>query len=274
MPNYPVATLGLIAGNGRFPLLVAEEARRQGRAVVAAAIEGETDPALADRVDRLEWMKLGQIKKTLAFLKEHGAEEAVMAGQVRHVSIFDLRHLDATAVKLFATLPNKKTDTLLGAVADEFARHGIRFQSSVAYLSHLLAPEGPLTSVRPTAAQKRDIDFGFKTAKALGGLDLGQTVCVKDQAVLAIEAMEGTDACILRAGGFAPGFTVAKVAKPRQDLRFDVPVIGGRTLDALREAKAAVLAVEAGKTLLFDKDEFLSGAGKAGIAVVGVRGDA
>ena len=266
-------SLGLIAGNGRFPLLVAEEARRQGRRVVAAAIEGETDPALGPAVDDIRWMKLGQINKTISYLKEQGVDEAVMAGQVKHVSIFDLRHLDGTALKLFGGLRDKKTDTLLVAVADEFARHGIRFQSSIAYLSHLLAPEGVLTSNRPTSAQKKDVAFGFKMAKAIAGLDLGQTVCVKDQAVLALEAMEGTDACILRAGTFAAGCTVAKVAKPKQDLRFDVPVIGSRTLTSLREARVAVLAVEAGKTLLFDKDEFIGAAQTAGVVVVGVEGE-
>jgi DUF1009 family protein len=264
--------LGLIAGNGQFPILVAQEARRQGRAVVVAAIEGETDPALVECVDALHWMKLGQIKRAIDILKSAGADEAVMAGQVKHVSIFDLRHLDATAVKILATLPNKKTDTILGAVAEVFAREGIRFLPSTTYLADRLAPEGPMTSLRPTGNQKRDILFGFRTAKAIAGLDLGQTVCVKDQAVVAIEAMEGTDACIRRAGTFSPGVTVAKVAKPRQDIRFDVPVIGIRTLESLIAAGAAVLAVEAGKTLLFDKEEFLKGAQEAKIVVIGVKG--
>jgi DUF1009 family protein len=263
--------LGLVAGNGQFPLLLAQEARRQGRSVVAAAIEGETDPELAALVDSLHWMKLGQIKRTIEILKEAGAEEAVMAGQVKHVSIFDLRHLDATAVKILALLPNKKTDTILGAVAEEFAKHGIRFLPSTTYLADRLAPEGPMTKVRPTGDQKRDIEFGFATAKAIAGLDLGQTVCVKDRAVLAVEAMEGTDACIRRAGAFAPGFTAAKVAKPRQDIRFDVPVIGIRTLESLIAARAAVLVVEAGKTLLFDREAFLKGAQEAGLVVMGMK---
>ena len=184
------------------------------------------------------------------------------------MSIFDLRHLDLTAVKLLATLPNKKTDTLLGAVADEFARHGIRFQSSIAYLSHLLAPAACLVG-KPTKDQERDIAFGWTIAKALAGLDLGQTVCVKDQAVLAVEAIEGTDACIRRAGEFVSGFTVVKVAKPGQDLRFDVPVVGSRTLESLKTARAAVLAVQAGKTLLFDKDVFIEEAQSMNLVVVG-----
>lgn len=265
-----MTALGLIAGNGRFPFLLADEARRQGRPVVAAAIEGETDPALADRVDRLEWFKLGQVKRTIQFFKEAGATDAVMAGQVKHASIFDLRHLDTAAVKILATLPDKKTDTILRAVADLFAREGIRFMSSVAYLGNALAPAGAITKTRPTGDQRRDIAFGFKTAKAIAGLDLGQTVCVKDQAVLAVEAIEGTDACIRRAGEHQPGAVVVKVSKPRQDLRFDVPVVGRRTLESLVAAKAAVLAVEAGKTLFFDRDEFIQGAEAAGVVVVGV----
>jgi UDP-2,3-diacylglucosamine hydrolase len=263
--------LGLIAGNGQFPLLLARQAKEQGRRVVAVAIKEETDPALEKIADACHWLNLGQIKKTIETLRESGVEEAVMAGQVKHVSIFDLRHLDMTAVKLLAKVPDKKTDTLLAAVADEFAKAGITFLPSTTYLKDLLAPEGNLTSHRPTAAQKKDVEFGLKTAKALGGLDLGQTACVKDLAVLAVEAIEGTDACVRRAGTFQSGFTAAKTAKPRQDVRFDVPVIGLRTLEALREAKAAVLAVEAGKTLFFDKETFLKGADEAGLAVVGVK---
>lgn len=263
--------LGLIAGNGHFPLLLAEEAKRQGRSVAAVAIKEETDPSLEKMVDSCHWLNLGQISKTIQFLKDAGVEEAVMAGQVKHFRIFDLRHLDMAAVKLLARLPDKKTDTLLGAIADEFAKSGIKFLPSTVYLQDRLVPEGFLTSHRPTSDQKKDIDFGLATAKAVGGLDLGQTVCVKDLAVLAVEAMEGTDACVLRAGGLQPGFTVAKTAKPKQDVRFDVPVIGLKTLEALKEAKAAVLAVEAGKTLFFDKQAFLEGAEKAGLVVVGAK---
>jgi UDP-2,3-diacylglucosamine hydrolase len=263
--------LGLIAGNGQFPLLLASQAKAQGRSVVAVAIKEETDPALEKAVDSCTWLNLGQIKKTIEVLHAAGVEEAVMAGQVKHVSIFDLRHLDMTAVKILATAPDKKTDTLLGAIADEFAKSGITFLPSTSYLKDLLAPEGCLTAKRPTAEQKKDISFGLKTAKAVGGLDLGQTVCVKDLAVLAVEAIEGTDACVRRAGQFQKGFTVAKTAKPRQDVRFDVPVVGIRTLEALKESGAAVLAVEAGKTLFFDKAAFLKGADEAGLVVVGEK---
>ncbi len=269
--NPPLKPLGLIAGNGQFPLLLAEQAKRQGRPVVAVAIREETDPSLEKLVDACHWLPLGQVKKTIELLHDAGVEEAVMAGQVKHVRIFDLRHLDMTAVKVLASLPDKKTDTVLRAVADEFAKAGIKFLPSTAYLKDLLAPEGFLTSHRPTPEQKKDIAFGLETAKAVGGLDLGQTVCVKDRAVLSVEAIEGTDECILRAGRFQSGFTAAKTAKPKQDVRFDVPVIGLRTLESLKTSGAAVLAVEAGKTLFFDKETFLKGAEEAGLVVVGVK---
>ncbi len=265
--------LGLIAGNGQFPLLVAREAGRRGRPVVAVGIEEETDPALAPLVKTLAWVGLGQIKKTIKIFQDAGVDEAVMAGQVKHTQMFRRLRLDATAVKILAFLPDRKTDTILGAVAVEFLKHGIRFLPSTTYLADLLVPEGVLTRAKPSSDQKKDAAFGLKTAKVLAGEDLGQTVCVKDRAVLAVEAIEGTDACIRRAGEFAAGFTVAKVAKPRQDARFDVPVIGLRTLASLMAARAAVLAVEAGKTLFFDREEFLKGANAAGLVVAGMKAD-
>ena len=266
--------LGLIAGNGQFPLLLAEEARRQGKPVVAVAIEEETDPGLESHVDAIHWVGLGPIKKTIRLFRQEGVEEAVMAGQVKHTQIFRRLRLDTTAIRIWATLRDKKTDTILAAVAEEFAKSGVRFLPSTTYLRHLLAPEGFLTSARPSAAQRKDVEFGFKTAKAVAGLDVGQTVCVKDQAVLAVEAMEGTDACIRRAGTLTDGwFTAAKVAKPRQDIRFDIPVIGLGTIKSLRGSKAAVLAVEAGKTLFFDKETFLKDAGELKLVVVGLPSD-
>lgn len=264
--------LGLIAGNGQFPLLLAQEAKRQGRSVVAIGILEETDPSLEALVDKFHWLALGQIKKTIALLKEGGVDEAVMAGQVKHNQLFRRLKLDMTAIKILATVKDKKTDTILGAIADEFAKSGIRFLSSTLYLQDFLAPAGVLTSQKPNGDQKKDIEFGFKTAKSIAGLDLGQTVCVKDQTVVSIEAMEGTDACIRRAGPLCNGgFTVAKVAKPRQDIRFDVPVVGRGTLISLKESGAAVLAVEAGKTLFFDKQAFLVEANSLGLVIVGVK---
>lgn len=266
------SALGLIAGNGQFPFCVADEARSSGRRVVVVAIPGETDPRLADRVDAFHWVDLGQIKKTIQLFCEAGVGEAVMAGQVKHTQLFRRLKLDLTAVKLLATLPNRKTDTVLGAIAKEFERHGIHFLSSVSFLKGQLAPEGYLSSHRPTREQKEDVFFGFEAAKVLGGLDAGQTVCVRDKTVLALEAMEGTDACILRAGALSQGpFCVIKTAKPRQDVRFDVPVIGRRTLAALRESGAAVLAVEAGATLVLDRVELVKGAEEAGLVIWGVK---
>lgn len=251
---------------------MAQEARKLGRPLVTIGIQEETDPALESLSQTFHWVALGQIKKTIELLHGAGVEEAVMAGQVKHTQLFRRLKLDLTAVKLLATLRDKKTDTILGAVADEFAKSGIKLLPSTTYLGHLLAPEGVLTKAKPSSDQKKDIEFGFRTAKSVGGLDLGQTVCVKDQAVLAVEAMEGTDACIRRAGTLCDGgFTVAKAAKPRQDVRFDVPVIGERTIASLKESKAAVLAIEAGRTLFFDRDEFLKQANAAGIVVVGVK---
>jgi len=266
--------LGLIAGNGQFPLLLAQEAKRQGRPVVAIGIKEETDPALEPLVDRFHWVALGQIKKTIQLLKDDGAEEAVMAGQVKHTQLFRRLSLDLTAVKILAGLRDKKTDTVLKAVADEFAKSGIRFLPSTTYLQDYMVPPGYLTSKKPTAEQKKDIAFGLKSAKAVAGLDLGQTVCVKDQAVIAVEAMEGTDACIRRAGALSGGgFFAAKVAKPRQDVRFDVPVIGRGTLESLKESGAAGLAVEAGKTLFFDKEAFLADADRLGLIIAGLKED-
>lgn len=254
----PLKPLGIIAGNGQFPLLLASEARQQNRRVVAAAIREETDPSLEKRVARFQWFALGQIKKTIDYFRGEGVEEAVMAGQVKHTQLFKKLKLDFTAVKILATLRDKKTDTILGAIADEFGKAGIRLIPSTTYLKNHMAPRGQLSKKKPSGDQQKDIEFGFKTAKAIAGLDLGQTVCVKNQAVLAVETMEGTDNCIARAGTLCDGrFVVVKVSKPRQDIRFDVPVIGPRTLEALQKSHAAVLAVEADKTLFFDKAEFI-----------------
>ena len=272
--TFPVSPtpLGLIAGNGQFPLLVAEEARRLGRRVISIGIEEETDPSLQNISDSFHWVALGQIKKTLALLKEAGVRDAIMAGQVKHTQIFRRLKLDTTAVKIMASLVNKKTDTILSAVAEAFSQNGIQFLSSTVYLEKYLVPEGPLTRQKPSNEHTKDIVFGYKVAKDVAGLDLGQTVCVKDQSVLAVEAMEGTDACIRRAGEISGGeFVVVKVAKPKQDLRFDVPVIGLRTLSALKDSKARVLAVEAGKTLLFNKDAVLEEAALMKLVIVGIK---
>jgi len=269
--------LGLIAGSGRFPLLVASEARRIGVAVVALGIAGVTDKSLESVVGRVHYFKLGQLDKPIRLLKESGVSEAVMAGKVQHVSLFGGVMPDLRAARLLARLPDKRTDTILKAVADEFAKDGIKLISSAAYLSHLLMPEGTLTARKPDPAESADIRLGWRAAKALAGFDIGQTVVVKDGAVIAVEAMEGTDACILRAKDLAhsqgqkPALTVVKVAKPRQDLRFDLPVIGLDSLKIFAEAGVSAVALEAGSTLIFDKEQFVKTADAQKLAISGIR---
>ena len=269
--------LGLIAGSGQFPLLVADAATRAGAEVIAVGLAGVTDPALAKRVARFESFKLGQISKPIEIFKSEGVTQAVMAGKVQHASVFGGVMPDLRAMKVLARLKDKRTDTILAAVAEEFAKDGIELLPSHVYLKDLLASLGPMTKRKPGPAEQADIDLGVRAAKALAGFDIGQSVVVGENAVVAVEAMEGTDACVLRAGelarahGSKGGLVVVKVAKPKQDFRFDLPVVGLETLEVLAKAGASTLAVEAGKTLVFDKDEFLKRADAMKIAVVGVR---
>jgi UDP-2,3-diacylglucosamine hydrolase len=264
--------LGLIAGNGRFPFLVADAARRQGRRVVAIGIREETFPDLAGRVDALHWVSLGQLGRCIEALRSEGVTEAVMAGQVKHKQIFSGIVPDLKMMSLLARLAVKNTDSLIGAVADFLAREGIRLLPSTALLEDQMAGPGAMTRGRPSKDELQDVAYGRQVARTLAGMDLGQTVVVKDRAAIALEAMEGTDEVIRRAGKLAgPGTTVVKVAKPRQDMRFDVPVVGAGTLDVMHEAGARVLALEAGRTLLLDKDQLLVQAEGAGIAVWGME---
>jgi len=264
--------LGLIAGNGRFPFLVAAAARRSGRRVVCVAIQEETSPDLAAEVDECRWVSLGQLGKAIDALKESGATEAVMAGQVKHRQIFSGIVPDLTLMGVLARLAFKNTDSLIGGVADAIERAGVRLLPSTAFLADQMATSGAMTSRKPSAAERRDIDYGRKLAEALAGLDVGQTAVVKDAAGVALEAMEGTDEVIRRAGRIAgPGTVVVKVAKPRQDLRFDVPVVGEATLEVMREAGASVLAVEAERTLLLDKPALLARADELAIAIFGIQ---
>jgi len=266
--------LGLIAGSGRFPLLLAEEARRMDVEVVALGIDGVTDPKLENLVGKVQYFKLGQLDKPIQAFKAAGVTQAVMAGKVQHVSLFGGVMPDLRVVKLLARLADKRTDTILKAVAAEFAKDGIELVSSSSYLSNLIPAAGVLTQRKPTAAENADISLGWKAAKALAGFDIGQTVAVKDGAVIAVEAMEGTDACILRAAdlarsqGKSPALTVVKVAKPNQDLRFDIPVIGLDSLSVFASAKVSALALEAGSTLIFDKQKFLEAADAQKMAIV------
>jgi UDP-2,3-diacylglucosamine hydrolase len=265
------APLGLIAGNGRFPFLVAAAGRRAGREVVAVAIREEAAPELSSAVDAIEWVGLGQLGRCIDALKSRGITEAVMAGQVKHRQIFSGVVPDLKLMGVLARLAFKNTDSLIGGVAEALEREGIRLLPSTTFLEDQLAASGPMTRRRPTRDERRDVDYGRKVALTLAGMDLGQTVVVKDAAAVALEAMEGTDEVIRRAGRLAgPGAVVVKVAKPRQDMRFDVPVVGPGTLEAMGEAGARVLAVEAGKTLLLDKADFLADADRRDLTVLGM----
>jgi DUF1009 family protein len=251
--------------------MVAAAARRSGRKVVAVAIREETDPALADEVDEIHWVGLGQLGRALDALRGAGAREAVMAGQVKHRQIFADIVPDLKLLGVLARVAFKNTDSLIGAVADAFEREGIQLRSSIELLADQLAGVGRLTRRAPDRAARRDIAYGVRVARSLGALDLGQTVVIKDCAAVALEAMEGTDEVIERAGRLAgKACTVVKLAKPRQDLRFDVPVVGAGTLAAMGAAGATTLALEAGRTLLLDKPEFLKAAEAGGVAVWGV----
>lgn len=265
------APLGLIAGNGRFPFLVAAGAKRAGRRVVAVAIREETAPDLAEAVDEIHWVGLGQLGRCIEALRGAGAREAVMAGQVKHRQIFSDVVPDLKMMGVLARLAFQNTDSLIGAVADALSREGITLLPCHGFLQDEMAGTGVLGRKRPSREERKDVDYGRTVARALAGLDLGQTAVVKDRAAVALEAMEGTDEVIRRGGRLAgPGCVVVKVAKPKQDMRFDIPVVGPGTIEAMRDAKAAVLAVEAGRTLLLDRPLFLAEADAASVAVWGM----
>lgn len=267
MPGEP---LGLIAGNGRFPFLAAAGARRAGRRVVAVAIQEEASPELEREVDEIHWIGLGQLGRGIEILQKAGAREAIMAGQVKHRQIFSDVVPDLKLLGVLARLAFQNTDSLIGAVADALAREGITLLPSVAFLGDQLATVGPMSRRQPDREERRDVEYGERVARVLAGMDLGQTAVVKDRAAVALEAMEGTDETIRRAGRIAgPGTTVVKVSKPRQDMRFDVPVVGLSTVHAMRAAGASALSVDAGKTLIFDLQPLIEAADEAGIAVVG-----
>jgi UDP-2,3-diacylglucosamine hydrolase len=267
--------IGLIAGNGAFPFLVLDAARRLGHEVTIVAIEEEASPELnaaAAREPRAEivWLSLGQLSRCIESLRRSGATRAVMAGQVRHVKIFSGILPDRLLLSVITRLRSRNTDALIAAVAGVMREHGIELLDSTAFLTPLLAEPGSIASRTPTAAEEADLSFGYRMADAIASLDIGQTIVVKDAAVVAVEAMEGTDAVIERAGRLAgPGTRVVKVAKPSQDMRFDVPVVGLATIRAMRDAGATVLSIDAGRTLVFDRQELVEAADQAGIAIVG-----
>jgi DUF1009 family protein len=267
--------LGLIAGNGRFPFLVLDAARSLGHDVTIIGIKEEASKELAEaaagppKAD-LHWVSIGQLGTFLKILKDAGITQAVMAGQVKHVKIFGGFTPDLTAMSLMTRLKGMNTDALIGAVADLMRERGVELVNSAQFLEPLLAGAGVLTERGPNEAEQKDLEFGYRMADTIAGLDIGQTIAVKHQAVVAVEAMEGTDETIGRAGHLAgDGVAIIKVAKPNQDMRFDVPIVGLATIQAMRIAGARVLSIDAGRTLIFDREAFLASANEAGIAVVG-----
>jgi len=267
--------IGLIAGNGSFPFLVLDAARQLGCQVTIVAIREEASPALGEAAARepradCHWISLGQLGACVSILRSAGVTRAVMAGQVKHTRLFADIVPDATLLSVLLRLRSKNTDSLISAVADVLGRAGIELLDSTAFLTPLLAGEGTLTRRGPSGEEQADFEFGYRVAEVIAGLDIGQTVAVKDAAVVAVEAMEGTDEVIARAGRLAgPGVRIVKVAKPRQDMRFDVPVIGVATIRAMREAGASALSVDAGRTLVLDGDAVFRAADEGGITVVG-----
>jgi DUF1009 family protein len=283
-----ISRLGLIAGNGRFPFLLLDAARAHGVHVVVAAIKEETELEMDTRAAqdpgiRVHWLSLGELSRLIETFHQEGVTRAVMAGQVKHKQIFSSIRPDWRLAKLLLNLRTRNTDMLLGAVAKVLSDEGIELISSTAYLEPLLARPGALTERAPTQEEEQDLAYGRQVAAALAGFDIGQTVVVAGQACVAVEAMEGTDATIERAGALlgtleADGeastlerrLSVVKVAKPAQDMRFDVPVIGSNTIETMRRAGATCLSIEAGRTLIFDLDTIRQLAAAAGIAIIAV----
>ena len=280
------ARLGLIAGNGRFPFLLLDAARAHGTEVIVAAIREETEPEIETRAARdagvrVHWFSLGELARLIAMFHAEGVTQAVMAGQVKHKQIFSSIRPDWLLAKLLLSLSSRNTDGLLGAIAKVLQDEGVELISSTTFLEPLLAKAGVLTTRNPNPTEQRDIAYGRGVANALAAYDIGQTVVIAAQACVAVEAMEGTDAVIGRAGEIMRSLaeageastlerslTVVKVAKPRQDMRFDVPVIGIGTVTAMQQAGATCLAMEAGRTLIFDLQAVTTAANQASIAIV------
>jgi DUF1009 family protein len=263
--------IGLIAGKGQFPFLFAQAANKHGFQVIAVAHRGETDPELAALVHRLHWVYVGQLGKIIRILKKEGVSRAVMAGGISRGRLFREFRPDLRALSLIRRVGAGKDDRLLRAVAEEMEREGIQIAPSTLFLDELFASSGQLSRRAPTAEEHQDIEFGYEIAKVIGRLDIGQCVVVRRGVVVALEAIEGTDETIRRGGRLAgPGAVVVKVSKPHQDLRFDVPAVGLDTIHTMVEVKAKVLAVDAGKSLIFNRDQMLKEADRAGIAIWGV----
>src|SRR5580704_1922933 len=260
---------GLIAGNGRFPFLVLEGARSQGIEMAVIAIKEEASPDLEKNAKRLHWVSLGELSKAIDLLHKEGVTQAVMAGQVKHNKIFSAIRPDWKLAKLLFSLPRKNTDALIGAVARVLEDEGIRLVDSTLFLKPLIPSPGVLTRRAPNEHEAEDIAYGREIARQIAGLDLGQTVVIRDRACVAVEAMEGTDETIERAARIVDGasLVVVKVSKPRQDMRFDVPVVGLKTVEVMQRCRVTALAMDAGRTLLFDRVRVIEAADAAGIAI-------
>jgi UDP-2,3-diacylglucosamine hydrolase len=263
---------GLIAGNGRFPFLVLEGARSQGIEMAVIALKEEASPELEKTAKRLHWVSLGELSKAIELMQQEGVKRAVMAGQVKHSKIFSSIRPDWKLAKLLLALPRKNTDSLIGAVAKVLEDEGIQLVDSTMFLKPLLPQPGVLTKRAPNEQEAADIEYGLGIARHIASKDIGQTVVVADRACVAVESMEGTDETIARAARFANGkpLVVVKVSKPRQDMRFDVPVVGLPTVESMKLAGATALAIDANRTLLFDRVQLIAMADAAGIAVQAV----
>jgi len=263
-------TYGLIAGNGQFPFLVLDGAKAQGVDLSVVAIKEETDPRLAELAEIFAWVGIGQLGKMISFFKKNGVTKVIMAGQVKHVQIFSGAMPDVRMVKMLWRLPRRNTDALIGGVADELAKEGIELIDSTYFIKDKLAPAGVLTRRKPSDEELANVEYGLFVANEIARLDLGQTIVVRGRACVAVEAMEGTDETILRAGKLAKGkLTVVKVAKPDQDMRFDVPVVGVPTIENMITAGAACLSITSEKTLIFDREEMIKLADRHNISIIG-----
>lgn len=264
-----IKKIGLISGSGRFPLIFSEAARREGFEVIAIAHKGETRPELAETVDKIFWLKLGQLGKMIDIFKQEGVHDVVMAGGIDKKNIYKKVWPDIKAISVWSGLKNRLDDGILRALAGVLEEEGIMVRESTLFLRSLLSPKGVLTRRKPTEGEMKDVEFGWKVAKEIGRLDIGQCIVVKDLTVLAIEAIEGTDETIRRGGQLASkGAVVVKVLKPGQDLRFDLPAVGLQTIHTMQEVRASCLAAESDKVLIFEKEEMIKEANRHKIAIV------
>ena len=270
LAQAPLHILGIIAGDGVYPRLLADAARKAGvKKIIAAAFTDETDPVLVQHVDLIEWMRVGQLNRLLKFFNEHKVHHAIMAGQIAPKNLFDLRP-DWKALLLLGKLKERNAESIFAAIANELTRIDVELLPATTFLEDCLVPAGLIAGAKLSRREEEDVDLGWKIAKEIARLDIGQTVIVKNGTVVVVEAFEGTNEAIRRGGALArEGAVIVKVAKPNQDMRFDVPVIGRETISVAAEAKIRVIALEAGRTLLLEKDEVILAAQRAKITVLG-----